>query len=196
SASLDTVFSNTTPPPLRVTEIMYNPADPPAGSVYTSNDFEYLELTNTSNAPLNVTNFSFGDGITFTFPNMTLPAGGKTVVVSNLAAFQSRYGTGIPVAGVYDGNLDNSGEKLTLLGALGETIQSFSYNDTWQPQTDGEGFSLEVRSPTQALALFDNKLGWRASNLTGGDADTDSTPAVAPAAVVISDISAQAATPN
>jgi hypothetical protein len=196
SAILDAAFTTATPPPLRVSEIMYHPADPAAGSAYTASDFEYVELTNISNAPLNLNKFSFSNGITFTFPSMTLPAGGKTLVVSNLAAFQSRYGTAIPVAGVYDGNLDNDGEKLTLLGALGETVQSFSYNDSWQPQTDGEGFSLEARNLNQTLALYDDKLGWRASNLTGGDPGTDSTPPVNADAVVINEISAKTAAPN
>src|SRR5207237_5668801 len=125
---LDAAFTTAAPPPLRVSEIMYHPADPAAGSPYSANDFEYVEVTNISNAPLNIKNFSFGHGISFTFGDMTLPAGGKTLIVSNLAAFQSRYGTSIPVAGVYDGNLDNDGDKLTLLGALGETVQSFTYN--------------------------------------------------------------------
>src|SRR5207244_4050492 len=63
-------------------------------------------------------------------------------------------------------------------------------------QTDGEGFSLEPRSLTQSLALYDDKLGWRASNLTGGDPGADSTPAVAADGVVINEISAKTATPN
>src|SRR5207248_1516445 len=130
SAILDATFTTAAPPPLRVTEIMYHPTDPVAGSPYTESDFEYVELSNISAAPLNIKNFSFSHGISFTFGDMTLPAGGKALIVSNLAAFQSRYGNAIPVAGVFDGNLDNSGEKLTLLGALGETIQSFTYNDT------------------------------------------------------------------
>src|SRR5205823_278187 len=148
---------------LRVTEIMYHPEDPAAGSPYTGSDFEYLEVQNISAAQLNLKNFAFTNGVAFTFGDITLDPGARTVVVANIAAFQSRYGTLIPIAGQFVGDLDNGGEKITLSGRLGETIQSFTYKDSWLPQTDGEGFSLVAIDPAQALGLFDSKFGWRAS---------------------------------
>ena len=39
---------------LRITEVMYHPAAPPVGSPYTRDDFEYLELLNTSDGNLDL----------------------------------------------------------------------------------------------------------------------------------------------
>src|SRR5207248_2546567 len=79
---------------LRVTELNYNPAPPPAGSLYNNDDFEFIELKNYASVPLNLQGMQFTNGITFTFGNVTLDPGQVGVVVKNLAAFQSRYGTG------------------------------------------------------------------------------------------------------
>ena len=94
-------------PGLRITEIMYNPAG--------GNNFEFIELTNTGAVTLNLGGVVFYDGIDFTFPaGFTLAPGAQTVLVRNLASFQSRYGGGLNVAGVYSGALDNNGEQLAL----------------------------------------------------------------------------------
>ena len=81
---------------LRITEIMYHPADPTSGS-YTSDDFQFIELKNTSaTQTLSLSGVRFTDGIAFDFTgsNVTsLAPGARALVVSNLAAFQSRYGT-------------------------------------------------------------------------------------------------------
>ena len=120
----------------------------------------------------------------------SLKEGAKGVIVANAAAFQSRYGAGIPVLGTYTGNLDNGGEHLKLVGSFGETIQSFSYKDSWEPQTDGEGFSLEVRDPNQALSLWDDNRGWRSSNSVGGDPNSD-VAFVASDSVVVNELAAK-----
>jgi hypothetical protein len=80
---------------LHVTEVNYNPAPPPVGSPYTADDFEFIELQNTGQPRrFQLGGIHFDQGITFTFPSMTLAAGARTLVVKNRAAFESRYGTG------------------------------------------------------------------------------------------------------
>ena len=78
---------------------------------------------------------------------LLLNPGESIVVVHNLAAFVSRYGTGIRVAGQFSGSLNNAGEDLTLTGPLGEPILDFSYDPAWYPATDGGGFSLVAVDP-------------------------------------------------
>jgi len=195
SAITDATFTNATPPGVRITEIQYHPQDPPLGSVYTQDDFEYVEIQNITNAPINLKNFAFADGITFTFPDYVLAAGARAVVVANVAAFQSRYGNTIPIVGQFKGQLDNGGEHLQFNGPLGETVESFSYKDSWYPQTDGEGFSLVLRDPNQAISLADSPLGWRASQNAGGDPGTD-VVAMTPGSVVINELAANVATPG
>ena len=51
------------------------------------------------------------------------------MLVRNLAAFQFRYGNGPRVIGEYIGSLDDGGERLALLSALGATITDFSYDN-------------------------------------------------------------------
>ncbi len=165
---------------LRVTELMYNPAAPPAGSPYTAQDFEFIEFKNIGSSPLNLNGFALNNGATFTFPNTTLAAGAYAVVVKNLAAFQSRYDTsGMNILGVYTGNLDNGGETVAFVNGFAQTMQSFKYQDSWFPQTDGPGYSLVVVDPLQPLANWDLAAGWRASYLPNGSPgveDTDTTP--------------------
>jgi len=53
---------------LRITEIMYHPADPNIGS-YTAEDFEFIELKNTGDTAIYPVFASFTKGIQFTFPS-------------------------------------------------------------------------------------------------------------------------------
>ena len=137
--------------PLRITELNYNPhaANPVAGmgELPADNDqFEFLELRNIGSEPIDlggVTLVETGDqgdrqGITFTFaPEQMLGPGAFVVIVSDRAAFESRYGATVPIArgddgtdgpdGQYQGRLSNSGEQLTLLDAGGAVIQQLRY---------------------------------------------------------------------
>ena len=49
-------------------------------------------------------------------PVSSIAPGGYALVVSNAAAFVSRYGGGLPVAGVYTGLLSNDGETIATTG--------------------------------------------------------------------------------
>jgi hypothetical protein len=112
---------------------------------------------------------------------MLLNPGESIVVVHNRAAFISRYGTGIRIAGEFSGSLDNAGERLTLLGPLGEPILDFSYDPGWYPITDGGGFSLVAADPTAAPSTWGQAQNWRPSSSLGGSpgsADPPPPPAV------------------
>ena len=78
---------------------MYHPAAPPAGNTNDADNFEYVEVKNIGSTPLNLQRFRLSDGVQFEFPNMMLNAGQSGVVVADLAAFQSRYGSGPLVLG-------------------------------------------------------------------------------------------------
>jgi hypothetical protein len=99
---------------------------------------------------------------------MLLNPGESIVVVHNLAAFVSRYGTGIRVAGEFSGSLDNAGERLTLTGPLGEPILDFSYDPAWYPATDSGGFSLVAANPNAPPSAWGLAQNWRPSSQLGG----------------------------
>jgi hypothetical protein len=116
-----------------------------------------------------------------------LNPGESIVVVHNLAAFISRYGTGIRVAGEFSGSLANEGEELTLLGPLGEPILDFSYSPAWYPITDGGGFSLVAADPAASPGAWGLAQNWRPSSRLGGSpggVDPSPPAAVLQAAIV------------
>ncbi|MCL5282380.1 MAG: lamin tail domain-containing protein [Planctomycetes bacterium] len=153
---------------LRVSEIMYHPAD--SGNPGDPNT-EYLELTNIAGQSINLNLVRFTDGIDYTFPSFDLPAGGYCLIVKDLAAFQAKYGSKLPVVGEYGGSLDNGGERIELVDAIGEVIQSFTYDDSWFKNTDGQGYSLTVKDPeaTDVNSLND-KAAWQAASPSPGRA--------------------------
>jgi hypothetical protein len=174
SALVEAAFS-AGPPEVRISEIMYHPEAPPAGSSFEDNDYEYIELVNISESVIDLGGLRFTQGIAFEFAAATMLAPGERIlVVRSLAAFQERYGTEVRVAGQYGGTpedykLSNGGETLRLEDAQGRVIQEFAYDDAWYGQTDGDGFSLEVIDPF-ALPLDEWGLrdSWRASPERGG----------------------------
>ncbi|GAA5481256.1 lamin tail domain-containing protein [Haloferula sargassicola] len=142
---------------LVVSEIMYHPADPTGDELLVADndgEFEFLELLNVSETEtLDLSALSFTDGIEFDFSAAaitTLAPGGRLVIVSNLAAFEARYGSGLPVAGEYGGALSNSGEALEVSYALTTPVIGFSYDDgdPWPTEPDGGGVSLVLVDPT------------------------------------------------
>lgn len=171
-------------PPLRITEIMYHPADPPSGNTNDDNNFEYVEVKNIGSTPLNLNRFRFTEGIQFEFPSLLLAGGQSVVVVSDTNAFRSRYGSGPVVAGVYSGRLDNAGERIVLEGGLREPIHDFEYNDNWYPATDGHGFSLVIVNENAPLNTWGLKTSWRPSGALNGSPGQNDTPANIPVVVV------------
>ncbi len=151
---------------LRVSELMYHPAE--TGNPNDPNT-EYVELTNIANQTLNLNLVRFTKGIDYTFPSFELPAGGYCLVVKDLAAFQAKYGSKLPVMGEYAGSLDNGGEQIRLVDALGTVIESFTYDDNWFKTTDGGGYSLTVKDPkTTNVDSLNEKTAWRVSAQKGG----------------------------
>jgi hypothetical protein len=170
---------------LRITEIMYHPS-PLAGNTNGAEEFEFIELRNTSAAAtLDLTGVRFVNGIDFSFTGSavtSLAPGARVVVARNLAAFTARYGGAVSVAGQFSGALENRGERLRLVDASGEEILDFSYNNAWYPMTDGQGFSLVVVNENAGPESWGSRAQWRASGaLTGTPAANDpGAPAIAP----------------
>lgn len=155
-------------PAVRVTEIMFHPPDPPAGNTNDADNFEFIELQNTSSAPLNLQGFQLSGGIDFTFPSLVLTGGQFVVVVKSVSAFQSRYGTAPLIAGVYEKTLANNNDRIALTGPLQEPILDFTYSDAWYPATDGAGFSLVIINALAARETWNLKSSWRPSGAIQG----------------------------
>jgi hypothetical protein len=175
-------------PALRITEIMYHPLDPAAGNTNDDNNFEYIEVKNIGGTTLNLSRFALTEGVHFEFPSVTLLAGESAVVVSHTNAFRSRYGNGPRVLGVYEGRLDNAGERVVLEGPLKEPIHDFEYDDDWHPATDGFGFSLVIVSENGPLSAWGLKTGWRPSTAINGSPSANDPAAPNIPQVVINEV--------
>lgn len=142
---------------LAISEIFYNPVGP-------SEDAEFIELTNFGDSDIDISGVSFTDGINYTFPPNTILAAGEYITLNNTQ---------------YTGALSNGGETLALANASGDTIESFTYDDSapWPELADGDGRSLVRIAPGND----DPNLAsaWRISSLEGGNPSTnDSLPLV------------------
>jgi hypothetical protein len=99
---------------LRVTELMFHPAAPPPASPYDDEDFEFVEIANVGDAAIDLAGLRFSEGIDFELAGGVLAAGARALLVRDQAAFESRYGTALPVVGEYSGKLANEGERVRI----------------------------------------------------------------------------------
>jgi hypothetical protein len=186
-------------PQLAVTELMFNPAPPPAGNTNDADNYEFIELKNIGSNSINLVGFRFTNGIDFTFTAgggvTNLAPGGYVLVVRHLTAFTNRYGARTNIAGEYTGNLDNGGERVTLVGAALELILDFTYSDSWQNLADGTGFSLVLADENAPFNTYTNAGAWRRSSLEFGSAGTaDSAPRLLPQ-ILVSEVMTHSSTP-
>jgi hypothetical protein len=178
-------------PPLRITEVMYHPPNSPPGMLVDADEFEYVEVKNISGANLNVTGYSLAGGIQFTFGSLTLIGGQSAVVVKNLAAFQSRYGTNNPnilIAGVYSGGLANDSDHIILYDNYFVPIHDFTYEDGWHRATDGLGFALVTANENAPPGNLASASGWQPGTVSGGSPGTGDPSGPARPPVVINEV--------
>ncbi|MEI6218142.1 MAG: lamin tail domain-containing protein, partial [bacterium] len=149
---------------LRITEIMYNPTN--------SQDYEFLELKNIGGIALDLAGLSFSDGVTYSFPATTIPAGGFYVLVKTAVSFTNRY-PATSYQGVYGGSLNNGGERLRIKDAVGATIVDVTYNNPWYPTTDGLGYSLVPVATNPTTGDPNQPAYWRASTAKYGSPGAD-----------------------
>jgi hypothetical protein len=137
--------------PIVITEIMYHPDWPSSGN-YANDEYEYIELRNTSASAVTLYDYNenqpwkFTNGIDYNFPDsppVTISAGNRILVVKNPTAFSSRYpSVSVPIYGPYTGWLANDGEQLEL-GKPGDVdnldvrhyirVDRVDYSDGWHP---------------------------------------------------------------
>jgi hypothetical protein len=124
---------------------------------------EFVELCNAGTHAVDLSGWSFSDGITYAFPSGTsLDPEAYLVVAQNPKAFQQKYG--FSPFGPWQGNLSNSGERLVLRNSSGKIENEVDYQlgFPWPTVGDPPGRSIELIHPD-----LDNDLGgsWRSSPL-------------------------------
>jgi len=137
---------------LKVTELHYHPADSIAGTeIISGKSFEFIELKNTGNKPINLTGLKFTSAIDYPFKaNEVLAPKQFYVIASKPKWFYERHWM-VPT-GNFQNNFSNSGEQVVISDALGTPVIDFMYStaNPWATDPDGGGFSLStvIRNPT------------------------------------------------
>jgi hypothetical protein len=171
---------------LKITEIHYHPLD---STGISDNEYEFLELKNVGANPIDLSQATFLDGITYTFPlGATVNPNEFIVLASNAEEFNNRYGF-YPYA-EYNGQLDNGGERITLCDAGGDTLIRMNYGDKdpWPESPDGGGFSL-ITKVTSPKGDLNDPSYWRASYAVHGSPGRDD-----PASTLVENLPAGLAT--
>ena len=173
AASLTVIYTGSAIRPqdsLVINEIMYHPVVTNAA---------YVEIFNRSPAvTFNLSNYRL-DGVDFAFsPGTIIRPRSFLVVAKDAAIFASTYGSAVPVAGVFAGQLDWKGETLTLIEPGGLTgadviVDRVKYENQlpWPPLADGQGASLQLIDLSQDNSRVGNwgalSVGWRSASSTG-----------------------------
>ncbi|MFY9153281.1 MAG: CotH kinase family protein, partial [Prolixibacteraceae bacterium] len=137
---------------LKVTELHYHPTDSIAGTdTISGKSFEFIELKNTGNQPINLSGLSFTSSIEYQFGTNEILAPKQFYVIASKPKWFYERHFRIP-SGNFANNFSNSGEQVTISTSGGNPVIDFLYSDTnsWPVQPDGEGNSLSslVRNPT------------------------------------------------
>jgi hypothetical protein len=170
-----------------ISEIMYHPGH----AVNTPENLqqEWIELFNPGTQTVSLTGWRFSDGVEFVFPSVSIGAGKYLVVAADVSTFRAKYPSVTNVVGGWTGWLSNSGEKIELVDAAGEVVDSVKYADEgdwsvrelgpaesgndgvrhrgwqWSDAHDGGGKSLELQNPALPNEFGQN---WAASLVDGG----------------------------
>jgi hypothetical protein len=155
---------------LKMTEIQYNPLS--QGAV-DGREFEFLELKNTGNSTLNLSQCAFVNGVQYVFSSgAILQPGHFVVLASNKNMFKQRYLA--DADGEFDGQLANNGERLVMVSAMADTILNIRYNDKppWPETPDSLGYSL-VSIGINPTGDQNDPSSWRASYEIGGSPGAD-----------------------
>src|SRR5690606_8645292 len=108
---------------------------------FAENDEEWIELYNRGTEPVDLTGWSFSDGVQFDFPVGLVLQPNSYVVVSNDAAAlkQKHPDVADRILGDFDGTLSNSGELLVLSDQRRNPVDEVSYYDSgrWANAADG-----------------------------------------------------------
>lgn len=124
--------------------IFFNP-EINAQDTVDGKNFEFVELKNTGTDPINLYQSEFTKGINLKIDSfLIIPPGGFAVFAEDAYWFENRYG--FPPDGVYEGQLDNEGEKINLKDPQGYFIDTVRYShlNPWDEAPAGQGYSLEL----------------------------------------------------
>ena len=183
-----------------INEIHYNPSSTQG----SDNDYEFMELYNPGATDIDMSGYSFTQGVTHVFADgTTLAAGAYLLLCRNAEFYGSFVNDGTNGQAVVDavtwtsGSLGNSGEDIVIIdAATGAIVDSIDYEDNsdgWPSSADGGGPSLELIDPSSDNNLAEN---WQASWVSGGTPGAASSVELTPTVTTIYDIQSDTSWPS
>ncbi len=169
------------PPEIVVSEIHYNPAETDRGASRGDPSIEHLgwhrefiELHNPRPEELDLSGYTFADGIQYTFPSGTVLAGHDYVVIAREPEHTFWSERQLDPFGPYEGKLSNGGETIVLQRPDRTTVVSLRYDDEspWPRGPDGYGSSLERIAPELPPNDFHSWRGSLAVDGTPGESNS------------------------
>lgn len=154
---------------LKVTEIHYHPTDSIIGAdTISGKSFEFFELKNISEKPINLSGLKFTASVDYNFPDNEILSPKKFFVIASKPKwFYERHGRA--PSGNFEDNFSNSSEQVIIANDNGKEIVNFTYSDTdpWPIDADGKGNTLSaaVRYPDGDP---NETAYWKASALYNG----------------------------
>ena len=161
---------------LIISEIHYHPLAP-AGAEEDARALEFIEVTNATPAPLDLSGWFFSRGVNFTFPEGTWLNGGQYLVVCadqervrEVYGIQNTLGnwTSCGNDGMAAGcALSNGGEAIEISEQNGVVAARVRYDDRgkWPAAADGTGHTLSL---AKVHSEPDDPDSWTASAVLGG----------------------------
>jgi hypothetical protein len=169
-------------------ELHYHPADPDGDGNLNEDDFEFIELYNHTDQPVDLSHWQLAGTVQFTFPPGTaVPAGQSLVVVgfdpnrtgeSSIFRFLLSADPNVPLLGPYTPSLDDQAGQIELLRpglpAPGDPrtapmipVDQLRYQAQvpWPPSAAGAGHSLARTGPADSGVLV---TSWTASEPSPG----------------------------
>lgn len=170
-------------------EIHYNPtplsADEEAAGMTDISDFEFIEIYNAEESPVNISGWRLHSAVEYIFPDGSIiGANSYMVIAKDEDVLPSRH-QGLEVAGDYKGKLANEGERLVLYNEENQIVDqvTYSFESPWPKFANGNGGSL-VRK--EWLSGNSGASAWCASRTIEG---TPGNPAqLDPGPVIINEI--------
>lgn len=151
-----------------INEIFYNSPD-------DLNDLEYVELVNSGEKEVDVSNWRLSGEIKFKFPSGTILKPGQFVVIAKDPKLLREFYQ-IEALGEFKKSLSNSGGELSLRSDDGKIVEVVTYRDKapWPLSADGYSASIERISTAGSAS---NPANWAPSRLSD---NYDRTPSGSP----------------
>ena len=153
-----------TPYTLVINEIHYNPnAENISGTDVVGTEFEFIEIKNIGSNLVWLNDIYLGGGINYQFPDFSSIAPGQfKVIAKNDLRFNQKFS--VTADGEFDGDLANTGERITLENLFGDLIDEVTYSSSfpWDQDPANGAYSLALidqsKSNTSAVNWASQKV--------------------------------------